>query len=87
MRDAVPRLAERVRAESWSHQEYLVACLQREVAARESHGAKAGSAPAAASSSPPRASEWVARLAEAHHAGKLQDETGPAGPLPTASRR
>ena len=26
------------RAESWSHEEVLVACLQREVAARESHG-------------------------------------------------
>jgi DNA replication protein DnaC len=25
-------------AESWSHEEYLVACLQREVAARESRG-------------------------------------------------
>ncbi len=35
---AVERLAERARAESWSHEEFLVACLQREVAARESHG-------------------------------------------------
>jgi pimeloyl-ACP methyl ester carboxylesterase len=26
------------RAESWSHEEFLVACLQREVAARDSHG-------------------------------------------------
>jgi DNA replication protein DnaC len=34
----VPRLAERARAESWSHEEFLAACLQREVAARESHG-------------------------------------------------
>ena len=38
MRDAVPRLAERGRAESWTHEEFLVACLQREVSARESHG-------------------------------------------------
>jgi len=33
-----PRLAERARAESWSHEEFLAACLQREVSARESHG-------------------------------------------------
>jgi DNA replication protein DnaC len=38
LREAVPRLAERARAESWSHEEFLVACLQREVSARESHG-------------------------------------------------
>jgi DNA replication protein DnaC len=38
LREAVPRLAGRARAESWSHEEFLAACLQREVAARESHG-------------------------------------------------
>jgi DNA replication protein DnaC len=38
LRDAVGRLAERARAESWTHEEFLVACLQREVSARESHG-------------------------------------------------
>ena len=38
LREAVPRLAERARAEGWSHEEYLAACLQREVSARESHG-------------------------------------------------
>jgi DNA replication protein DnaC len=38
LRDAVERLAERARAENWTHEEFLVACLQREVAARESHG-------------------------------------------------
>ena len=38
LRDSVDRLAERAVAESWSHLEFLVACLQREVAARESHG-------------------------------------------------
>src|SRR5207253_8189941 len=41
LREAVPRLAERARAEGWSHEEYLAACLQREVAARESHGGEA----------------------------------------------
>src|SRR5690349_15815862 len=38
LRESVTRLAERARAESWSHEEFLVACLQREVSARESHG-------------------------------------------------
>jgi hypothetical protein len=35
---SVERLAERARAESWTHEEFLAACLQREVAAREAHG-------------------------------------------------
>jgi DNA replication protein DnaC len=38
LRESVTRLAERARAESWSHEEFLVACLQREVSARKSHG-------------------------------------------------
>jgi DNA replication protein DnaC len=38
LRESVDRLAERARAESWTHEEFLVACLQREVSARESHG-------------------------------------------------
>jgi len=38
LRDSASRLAERARAESWSHEEYLAACLQREVAARDAHG-------------------------------------------------
>jgi DNA replication protein DnaC len=38
LREATARLAERARAENWSHEEYLVTCLQREVSARESHG-------------------------------------------------
>ena len=38
LRESVPRLADRARAESWTHEEFLVACLQREVSARESHG-------------------------------------------------
>src|SRR4249919_2565428 len=38
LRESVDRLAQRAGAESWTHEEFLVACLQREVAARESHG-------------------------------------------------
>ena len=38
LRDAAGRLAERARAEGWSHEEFLAACLQREVAARDAHG-------------------------------------------------
>jgi DNA replication protein DnaC len=38
LRESAARLAERARAENWSHEEYLAACLQREVSARESHG-------------------------------------------------
>jgi DNA replication protein DnaC len=134
---AVERLAERARAESWTHEEFLAACLQREVAARDSHG---GEARIRAARFPARkaledfdydhqrslkreaiahlstldfvtarenvvflgppgtgkthlsiglgiracqaghrvafatAAEWVARLADAHTAGKLQDE-------------
>jgi DNA replication protein DnaC len=35
---AVGRLAERARADGWSHEEFLAACLEREVAARQDHG-------------------------------------------------
>src|SRR6478609_7558344 len=38
LRDCVERLAERARAESWTHEEFLAACLQREVSARDAHG-------------------------------------------------
>jgi DNA replication protein DnaC len=142
---AVDRLAERARAESWTHEEFLAACLQREVAARESHG---GEARVRAARFPARkaledfdfdhqrslkrdviahlgtldfvagkenvvflgppgtgkthlsiglgiracqaghrvafatAAEWVARLAEAHHAGRLQDEITKLGRIP-----
>ena len=34
----VERLAERARTESWTHEEFLAACLEREVAARQDHG-------------------------------------------------
>jgi DNA replication protein DnaC len=35
---SVDRLAERARNDSWSHEEFLAACLEREVAARQDHG-------------------------------------------------
>ena len=38
LRDSIQRLAERAREESWTHEEFLAACLQREVAARDAHG-------------------------------------------------
>src|SRR5246127_3289730 len=38
LRESVGRLAERARAESWTHEEFLIACLQREVSARDAHG-------------------------------------------------
>jgi DNA replication protein DnaC len=34
----VSRLAERARTEGWTYEEFLAACLQREVAARKAHG-------------------------------------------------
>ena len=137
LRESVGRLAERARAESWTHEEFLIACLQREVAARDAHGGegriRAARFPARKSLEefdfdhsrglkreviahlgtldfvtardnvvvlgPPgtgkthlaiglairacqaghrvlfaTASEWVARLADAHHAGRLQAE-------------
>jgi len=142
---AVDRLAERARAESWTHEEFLAACLQREVAARESHGGEArirtarfparkaledfdydhqrslkrdtiahlGTLDFVAGKEnvvflgPPgtgkthlsiglgiracqaghrvafaTAAEWVARLAVAHQAGRLQDEITKLGRIP-----
>lgn len=38
LREAVDRLADRARSETWTYEEFLAACLQREVSARESHG-------------------------------------------------
>jgi DNA replication protein DnaC len=38
LRGSVAWLAERARAEGWTHEEFLAACLQREVAARQAHG-------------------------------------------------
>jgi DNA replication protein DnaC len=137
LRECVARLAERARAEAWTHEDFLTACLQREVSAREDHGGegrvRAARFPARKSLEdfdfeharglkretishlgtldfvtakenviflgPPgtgkthlatgiairacqgghrvlfaTASEWVDRLAAAHHAGRLQDE-------------
>src|SRR6476620_10281459 len=145
LRDAVDRLAERARAESWTHEEFLAACLQREVSARESHGGegriRAARLPGRKSLEefdfdharglkrdqiahlgtldfitgkqnvvflgPPgtgkthlatglairacqaghrvlfaTASQWVDRLATAHHAGRLQDELVRLGRYP-----
>jgi DNA replication protein DnaC len=142
---AVERLAERARSEGWSHEEFLAACLQREVAAREAHGGegriKTARFPARKSLEefdfdharalkretithlgtldfitardnvvflgPPgtgkthlaiglgiracqaghraafaTAAQWVARLAEAHHAGCLQNELIKLGRVP-----
>src|SRR4029453_5510575 len=145
LREAVPRLADRARTESWTHEEFLAACLQREVAAREAHGGegriRAARFPARKSLEefdfdharslkrdtiahlgtldfvtarenvvflgPPgtgkthlaiglairacqaghrvlfaTASEWVARLADANHAGRLQGELVRLGRYP-----
>ena len=35
---SIDRLAERARAEGWTHEEFLAACLEREVASRQDHG-------------------------------------------------
>jgi DNA replication protein DnaC len=35
---SIDRLAERARADGWTHEEFLAACLEREVAARQDHG-------------------------------------------------
>jgi len=145
MAQAVGRLAERARTEDWTHEEFLAACLQREVAARQSNGGeirlRAARFPArktiddfdfsfqrslrrdtvlhlgaldfvAARDNvvflgPPgtgkthlaiglgiracqaghrvafaTAAQWVGRLADAHHAGRLQDELTRLGRIP-----
>lgn len=38
LRESIPRLADRAREASWTYEEFLAACLAREVSARESHG-------------------------------------------------
>jgi DNA replication protein DnaC len=145
LRESVPRLADRARESSWSYEEFLAACLQREVSARDAHGGegriRAARFPARKSLEefdydharglkretiahlgtldfvtakdnvvflgPPgtgkthlatglairacqaghrvlfaTASEWVDRLATAHHAGRLQDELRRLGRYP-----
>jgi DNA replication protein DnaC len=147
LRQSVARLAERARAEGWSHEEFLAACLQREVAARQAHGGegriRAARFPARKSLEefdfdharglrrdlvahlgtldfvtarenvvflgPPgtgkthlaiglgiracqaghrvafaTAAQWVTRLAEAHTAGRLQDELTRLGRSPSS---
>jgi DNA replication protein DnaC len=37
----IPRLADRAREEGWTHEQFLAACLEREVLARQSHGGEA----------------------------------------------
>jgi DNA replication protein DnaC len=41
MAASIDRLGERARSEGWSHEEFLAACLEREVAARQDHGGEA----------------------------------------------
>jgi DNA replication protein DnaC len=145
LRAAVDRLADRARAESWTHEEFLAACLQREVSARDSHGGegriRAARFPARKALEdfdfdhqrslkrdtinhlgtldfvagkdnvvflgPPgtgkthlsiglgiracqaghrvafaTAAQWVARLADVHHAGRLQEELVKLGRIP-----
>ncbi|GAA3561229.1 ATP-binding protein [Amycolatopsis ultiminotia] len=142
---AIERLTERARTEDWSYEEFLAACLQREVAAREAHGGESRIRAArflarksledfdfehqrsvqreliahlgaldfiaarenAVLLGPPgtgkthlsvglgiracqaghrvafaTAAEWVARLAEAHHTGTLQQELIKLGRIP-----
>lgn len=38
LRSSFERLAEQARADSWTHEEFLAACLEREVASRQTHG-------------------------------------------------
>ncbi len=145
MARAIERLTERARQEEWSHQEFLAACLEREVAARQTNGGelriKAARFPARKTIEdfdfsfqrslrrdtllhlgtldfvagrenvvflgPPgtgkthlaiglgiracqaghrvafaTATHWVARLAEAHTAGRLQNELARLGRIP-----
>ncbi len=35
---SVERLAERARSDNWTHEDFLAACLEREVSSRQSHG-------------------------------------------------
>lgn len=46
LRESAGRLAERAREESWTHEEFLAACLQRELSARETHGGEGSIRPA-----------------------------------------
>ena len=59
LREAAGRLAERARAEGWSHEEFLAGCLQREVAARESHGGIRRSPHTKDEATTPQMREWL----------------------------
>ena len=89
---AVGRLGERARAEGWSHEELLAACLEREVAARQDHpgtgkihlavglgirACQAGHRVAFAT-----AAEWLGRLGEAHAKRALHAERSRLGRFP-----
>lgn len=54
LRGAIEQLADRARTKTWSYEEFLAACLQREVSARESHGGEGRIRPPASH----RASRW-----------------------------
>ncbi len=38
---SVERIAKRAREETWSYEDFLAACLEREVASRQTHGGEA----------------------------------------------
>lgn len=78
--DAADRLAGRARKESWTHAEYLVACLQREVSARESHG---GEARVRAARFP--AIKTVEELDVTHLRGLTRQQLAHLGPAPGAA--
>lgn len=40
MTAAIERLGERARTDGWTHEEFLAACLEREIAARQANGAE-----------------------------------------------
>jgi hypothetical protein len=79
LRESAARLAERAREESWTHEEFLAACLQREVSARESHGGEGRI----------RAARFPARKSledfDYDHARGLKRETSPTSAPSTSS--
>jgi hypothetical protein len=88
LRESVPRLAERARAESWTHEEFLAACLQREVAARESHG---GEGRIRAARFPSRNDQGMpgllARIRQVHRGDAIGDLAHASQVLPFERRR
>jgi Mu transposase, C-terminal domain len=92
LRQSVARLAERARAEGWTHEEFLAACLQREVAAGQATAAEAASAtpapgPQVAGRVRPRPRPQARPSRPPGHAG-LRHRTGERGlPRPTWHRQ